>query len=458
MRKSNGNAGSSSPRGRAFFMPLADDDEMPCTGGKEGMKMSESQGFMKSLKCRECGRDYALEATHVCEFDFGPLEVSYDYERIRAVLTREAIESRQRSMWRYRELLPVAGEPTVGQQVGYTPLVKADRLARRLGIRELWIKNDAVNYPTLSFKDRVVSVALSRSVELGFKTVACASTGNLANSVAANAAAAGLDAYVFIPHDLEQGKVVNSLVYGAKVVGIRGHYDEVNRLCAEIAGKYPWAFVNVNMRPYYAEGSKSMGFEIQEQLGWRIPRHTVVCMASGSLLTKIHKSYQEFSKLGIVPATPWKIHGAQATGCNPITQAQKAGLDFFKPQKPNTIAKSLAIGTPADGFYALKVMKETGGHGEDVTDDEIREGIRLLAECEGIFAETAGGVTVGVAKKLIAQGKIPADESAVLCITGNGLKTLDAVVGHVGEPRDIRPSLREFEGLLTSMTGALATA
>ncbi|MEI6341785.1 MAG: threonine synthase [Verrucomicrobiota bacterium] len=420
--------------------------------------MSESQGFMKSLKCRECGRDYALEATHVCEFDFGPLEVSYDYERIRAVLTREAIESRQRSMWRYRELLPVAGEPTVGQQVGYTPLVKADRLARRLGIRELWIKNDAVNYPTLSFKDRVVSVALSRSVELGFKTVACASTGNLANSVAANAAAAGLDAYVFIPHDLEQGKVVNSLVYGAKVVGIRGHYDEVNRLCAEIAGKYPWAFVNVNMRPYYAEGSKSMGFEIQEQLGWRIPRHTVVCMASGSLLTKIHKSYQEFSKLGIVPATPWKIHGAQATGCNPITQAQKAGLDFFKPQKPNTIAKSLAIGTPADGFYALKVMKETGGHGEDVTDDEIREGIRLLAECEGIFAETAGGVTVGVAKKLIAQGKIPADESAVLCITGNGLKTLDAVVGHVGEPREIRPSLREFEGLLTSMTGALATA
>ncbi|MEY3275566.1 MAG: hypothetical protein RL153_832 [Verrucomicrobiota bacterium] len=420
--------------------------------------MSESQGFMRSLKCRECGRDYPLGATHVCEFDFGPLEVAYDYERIRKVLTRDVIQARPRSMWRYRELLPVAGEPTVGRQVGYTPLVKADRLARRLGIRELWIKNDAVNFPTLSFKDRVVSVALSRSVELGFKTVACASTGNLANSVAANAAAAGLDAYVFIPHDLEQGKVVNSLVYGAKVVGIRGHYDEVNRLCAEIAGKYPWAFVNVNMRPYYAEGSKSMGFEIQEQLGWRIPRHTVVCMASGSLLTKIHKSYQEFSKLGIVDATPWVIHGAQATGCNPITQAQKAGLDFFKPQKPNTIAKSLAIGTPADGFYALKVMKETGGHGEDVTDDEIREGIRLLAECEGIFAETAGGVTVGVAKKLIAQGKIPADESAVLCITGNGLKTLDAVVGHVGETREIRPSLREFEGLLASMQGAMATA
>ena len=410
--------------------------------------MSEKNGFMKALKCRECGREYPLTATHVCEFDFGPLEVAYDYERIGGTLNRETILSRPKSMWRYRELLPVAGEPTVGRQVGYTPLVKADRLAKRLGIRELWIKNDAVNYPTLSFKDRVVSVALSRSVELGFKTVACASTGNLANSVAANAAAAGLDAYVFIPSDLEQGKVLNSLVYGANVVGIKGHYDEVNRLCAEIAGKYGWAFVNVNMRPYYAEGSKSMGFEIQEQLDWQVPDHTVVCMASGSLLTKIHKSYQEFTKLGIVPEKKWRIHGAQATGCSPITAAQKAGLEFFKPVKPNTIAKSLAIGTPADGFYALKVMKETGGFGEDVTDDEIREGIRLLAECEGIFAETAGGVTVGVAKKLIAQGKIGADQSAVLCITGNGLKTLEAMTGHVGNTREIRPSLREFEAVL----------
>ena len=320
---------------------------------------------MRALKCRECGREYPLEATHVCEFDFGPLEVAYDYELIRKTLNRPTILSRPQTMWRYRELLPIAGEPTVGAKVGYTPLVKADRLARCLGIRELWIKNDAVNYPTLSFKDRVVSVALSRSVELGFQTVACASTGNLANSVAANAASAGLKCYVFIPSDLEQGKVINSLIYGANVVGIRGHYDEVNRLCAEIAGKYGWAFVNVNMRPYYAEGSKSMGFEIQEQLGWRIPEHTVVCMASGSLLTKIHKSYQEFSKLGLTEATPWKIHGAQATGCSPITTAQKAGLDFFKPVKPNTIAKSLAIGTPADGFYALKVMKETGGHGCD---------------------------------------------------------------------------------------------
>jgi threonine synthase len=410
--------------------------------------MSKDHGFMKALKCRECGREYPLEATHVCEFDFGPLEVAYDYARIKKSLTRKHIESRPQTMWRYRELLPVAGEPTVGFQVGYTPLVKADRLAKRLGIRELWIKNDTVNYPTLSFKDRVVSVALSRSRELGFKTVACASTGNLANSVAANAAAAGLEAYVFIPSDLEHSKIVNSLVYGANVVGIKGHYDEVNRLCAEIAGKYGWAFVNVNMRPYYAEGSKSMGFEIAEQLGWQAPQHTVIPMASGSLLTKIHKAYQEFAKLGLIAQSPWKIHGAQATGCSPISVAQKAGLDFFKPVKPDTIAKSLAIGTPADGFYALRVMKETGGHAEDITDDEVREGIRLLAECEGIFAETAGGVTVGVARKLIAQGKIPADDSAVLCITGNGMKTIDAIEKHVGAPREIRPSLREFEALL----------
>jgi threonine synthase len=412
--------------------------------------MEKNEGFMRALKCRECGREYPLTANHVCEFDFGPLEVSYDYSRIQTVLTREAIQSRPKSMWRYRELLPVADGPTVGLQVGFTPLVKADRLAKKLGIRELWIKNDTVNYPTLSFKDRVVSVALSRAKELGFNTVACASTGNLANSVAANAASAGLKAYVFIPSDLEQGKIINSLIYGANVIAIKGHYDEVNRLCAEIAGKFGWAFVNVNMRPYYAEGSKSMGYEIMEQLGWKIPRHTVVCMASGSLLTKIQKSYQEFIKLGLAEQSEFKIHGAQATGCSPISTAQKAGLDFFKPVKPNTIAKSLAIGTPADGFYALKVMKETGGSAEDVTDDEIREGIRLLAETEGIFAETAGGVTVGVARKLIALGRIPANESAVLCITGNGLKTLDAVNGHVGQPREIKPSLREFEGLIAA--------
>jgi threonine synthase len=353
-------------------------------------------------------------------------------------------------MWRFRELLPVADEPTVGTQVGYTPLVKADRLAKWLGVREAWVKNDAVNYPTLSFKDRVVSVALSRAKELGFKTVACASTGNLANSVAANAASAGLDAIVFIPADLEKGKILNSLIYGARVVAIRGHYDEVNRLCAEIAGKYGWAFVNVNMRPYYAEGSKSMAYEVTEQLGWNLPQHTVVPMASGSLLTKIHKGYQELIQLGLARDTKPTVHGAQATGCSPISVAFKQGMDFFKPVKPDTIAKSLAIGTPADGFYALKVMKETGGASDDVTDDEIREAMSALAECEGIFTETAGGVTVGVAKKLVASGKIPAEDSVVLCVTGNGLKTLDAVQGHVGKPAEIKPSLREFEQLIES--------
>jgi threonine synthase len=412
--------------------------------------MSEQHGYMKALKCRECGREYPLTATHVCEFDFGPLEVGYDYERIKKSLTKAAIESRPKTMWRYRELLPIAGEPTVGPLVGFTPLVKADRLAKALGIRELWVKNDAVNYPTLSFKDRVVSVALTRSKELGFDTVACASTGNLANAVAAQAASAGLKSYVFIPHDLEQGKILNSLIYGARVISIKGHYDEVNRLCAEIAGKFGWAFVNVNMRPYYAEGSKSMAYEIAEQLGWRIPPHTVVPMASGSLLTKIQKGYQEFLKLGLVPETEYAVHGAQATGCSPISAAQKAGLDFFKPVKPNTIAKSLAIGTPADGFYALRVMRDTRAAAEDVTDDEIRDAIKLLAEAEGIFAETAGGVTVGVAKKLIASGRIPREDSAVLCVTGNGLKTLDAVDGYLCKPREIKPSLREFEALLAS--------
>jgi len=410
--------------------------------------MSDKHGYMKALKCRECGREYPLTATHVCEFDFGPLEVAYDYERIKKSLTRAAIAARPKTMWRYRELLPVAGEPTVGTQAGFTPLVKADRLAKQLGVREVWIKNDAVNFPTLSFKDRVVSVALSRSRELGFQTVACASTGNLANAVSAQAASAGLKAYVFIPSDLEQSKILNSLIYGANVIGIKGHYDEVNRLSAEIAGKFEWAFVNINMRPYYAEGSKSMAYEIVEQLGWRTPQHTVIPMASGSLLTKIHKGYQELVKVGLVADTQPKIYGAQATGCSPISTPQKAGLDFFKPVKPNTIAKSLAIGTPADGFYALRVMRETGGAADDVTDDEIREAIQLLAETEGIFTETAGGVTVGVAKKLIASGKIPREDSVVICVTGNGLKTLDAVEKSVGKPREIKPSLREFEALL----------
>jgi len=412
--------------------------------------------YFTHLRCRECGRQYPKAAVHVCDFDFGPLEAAYDYDAIRSVLTRKVIESRDESMWRYRELLPIDGEPTVGTQVGFTPLVKADRLARRLGVRELYIKNDTVNYPTLSFKDRVVSVALSRAREMGFKVVACASTGNLANSVAANAASAGLKSYVLIPADLEQGKVLGSLVYGTNVIGIHGAYDQVNRLCSEIAGKYGWGFVNVNLRPYYAEGSKSMGFEIAEQLGWKLPRHTVAPMASGSLLTKISKAYTEFQKLGLIDATErYTIHGAQAAGCSPISAAFKRGTDIVKPvQKPDTIAKSLAIGTPADGYYAIHVMRETGGGAEDCTDDEIVEGIRMLAECEGIFAETAGGVTVACARKLIQSGKIPANESAVLCITGNGLKTQEAILGKCGEARLIKPSLREFEELIAGEVAA----
>src|SRR2546426_582192 len=322
---------------------------------------------MKALVCRECGKEYPTKAIHVCDMCFGPLEVKYNYEEIKKTISRRKIEDGPLSMWRYIDLLPVEGVATVGPHAGFTPMVRARNLAAYLGLDELYLKNDTVNYPSLSFKDRVVSVALSRARELGFETVACASTGNLANSVAAQAAAAGLRAYVFIPSDLEQGKILNSLIYGANVISIKGHYDEVNRLCAEIAGKFGWAFVNVNMRPYYAEGSKSMGYEIMEQLEWKVPKHTVVCMASGSLLTKIQKSYQEFIKLGLVSETVFQIHGAQATGCSPISTAQKAGRDFFKPVKPNTIAKSLAIGTPADGFYALKAMKETGGSAEDVT-------------------------------------------------------------------------------------------
>jgi threonine synthase len=415
--------------------------------------------FFSYLKCRECGRQYPKKAVHVCEFDFGPLEADYNYDLIKHAVSRELIESRPQSMWRYRELLPIDGDPTVGLNTGFTPLVKADRLARALGVRELYVKNDAFNYPTLSFKDRVVSVALSRAKELGFKIVACASTGNLANSVAAHAAGAGLKSYVLIPADLEQSKVLNSLVYGTQVIGIHGAYDQVNRLCSEIAGKYGWGFVNVNLRPYYAEGSKTMGFEIAEQLGWRAPRHTVVPMASGSLLTKVAKAYQEAMKVGLIDEQSFVMHGAQATGCNPITAAFKAGTDLIRPvPKPKTIAKSLAIGTPADGYYAVNVVRPSGGACEDASDEEIIEGIRLLAETEGIFAETAGGVTVACAKKLIAQGKIPANESAVLCITGHGLKTAEAVAPHLPAPRLINPSLREFEALIANDAALRAAA
>ena len=418
--------------------------------------MSEHQTFFSNLKCRECGSLYPKEAIHICEFDFGPLEAAYDYDLIAKHINRKVIESRPQTMWRYRELLPIDGNPTVGEQVGYTPLVRADRLAAHLGVDELYIKNDTVNYPTLSFKDRVVSVALSRAKELGFKIVACASTGNLANSVAANAAAAGLTSYVLIPANLEKSKIVGSLVYGTQVIGIEGAYDQVNRLCSEIAGKYGWGFVNVNLRPYYAEGSKSMGFEIAEQLGWKLPKHTVIPMASGSLLTKIHKAYKEFIRVGILDEQSFSVHGAQASGCSPISEAHKKHSDIVKPvPNPNTIVKSLAIGTPADGYYAIRSMTETGGSAEDCTDEEVIRGIRDLAEYAGIFSETAGGVTVACARKLIDTGKIPRNESIVLCITGHGLKTQEAIHGHVGEPRIINPSLREFEALIANDAAVL---
>jgi threonine synthase len=409
----------------------------------------DNNPLFSHLQCRECGRRYPKDAIHVCEFDFGPLEAAYDYSAIAQQISRAKIEARPQSMWRYRELLPIEGEPLVGKHTGFTPLVRADRLAERLGVKELYIKNDAANFPTLSFKDRVVAVALTRAKELGMDTVACASTGNLANAVAAHAASVGLRSYVLIPSDLEQSKILNSLVYGTNVIAIEGAYDQVNRLCSEVAGKYGWGFVNVNLRPYYAEGSKTMGFEIIEQLSWKIPRHTVICMASGSLLTKIHKAYQEFGKVGLVQETPYSIYGAQAAGCAPISTAVKNNTETVRPvSKPQTIAKSLSIGTPADGYYAIRAMKQTGGTAEDCSDEEIISAIRLLAETEGIFAETAGGVTLACAQKLIANGAIPRDESIVLCITGYGLKTQEAIAGHLGSPTVIRPNLRAFESLL----------
>lgn len=407
--------------------------------------------YAKALKCRECGHEYPKEPTHVCEFCFGPLEVVYDYEKIKGDISRELIESRSPNMWRYRELLPVDKDPAVGQQVGYTPLLKADRLAKVFGAKELYIKNDAVNYPTLSFKDRVVSVALSKAKEFGFKVVSCASTGNLANSVAANAAAAGLDSYVFIPYDLEHTKVMGTIVYGTQLVGIHGTYDDVNRLCSEIAGKYNWAFVNINMRPYYAEGSKSMGYEIAEQLGWKTPQNVVIPMASGSLLTKIHKAFEEMVKVDLIEKNDAKVYGAQATGCSPISTAVKNEWDIFKPVKPDTIAKSLAIGNPADGFYAARSIKGTGAWSEDVSDEEVIQGMKLLAETEGVFAETAGGVTVACAKKLYETGRINKNESTVLCITGNGLKTQEAMVDHLSKPPEIKPTLKDFDALVEKL-------
>lgn len=405
-------------------------------------------GYVNGLKCRECGREYPIDPLYVCEFCFGPLEAVYNYVDIKKVLTKEVVEARGKNLWRYKELLPIEGEPQVGLTSGFTPLVRVDNLAKELGVNELYVKDDTVVHPTLSFKDRVVAVALTKAKEFGFDTVACASTGNLAHSVSAHGAKAGFRRFVFIPSTLEPSKIVASLVYEPNLVAVDGNYDDVNRLCTEIANKYRWAFVNINIRPFYAEGSKTLGFEIVEQLGWKAPDNVVVPCASGSLLTKIWKAFKEFRELGLIDKLETKMFAAQAAGCGPISTAIKAGTDIIKPVKPQTIAKSLAIGNPADGYYAVKVVNESGGFGDDVTDGEIIEGMKLLARTEGIFSETAGGVTIATAKKLIKQGKIGKNDITVICITGNGLKTQESLSGYTKEVHYIKPSLSSFEEIL----------
>ncbi len=405
--------------------------------------------FVLGLKCRECGREYQQEPIHVCEFCFGPLEVRYDYTAIGRSISREAIQKRPASMWRYRELIPVDRDPVVGLDNGFTPLVHAKNLGRQLGMPHLYIKNDAVCHPTLSFKDRVVAAAVNKALEFGYDTVACASTGNLANSVAAHAAAAGLKSYIFIPADLEAGKVMGTSIYDPNILGIEGSYDDVNRFCSEVAAVYKWAFVNINIRPFYGDGSKTYGYEIAEQLGWKAPDAYVSPVAGSSLITKIYKSFKELEMLGLLESeVATKVYAAQASGCSPVTTAIKAGKTEFTPVKPSTIAKSIAIGNPADGYYGIKVVNETGGWGEDVTDDEVVEGMRLLARTEGIFTETAGGVTVAVTKKLVEQGKLDPEGTTVIAITGQGLKTREAVADLLTPPTIIEPRLGAFEATM----------
>ncbi len=396
------------------------------------------------LKCRECGREYSLEPIHVCEYCFGPLEVVYDYDEIKKKVSREKIQEGPKSLWRYIDLLPVE-EPRVGLSAGFTPLKKAENLGKLLGLENLYIKDDSVNHPTLSFKDRVVSVAISKAIEFGFDTVACASTGNLANSVASHSAQAGLNCFVFIPANLESQKIYGSLVFAPTVVAVEGTYDDVNRLCSEIANELQWAFVNINIRPFYAEGSKTLAFEVVEQLGWRAPDAVVAPAASGSLITKIWKGLKELVRVGLIEEMNTRVYGAQAEGCSPIAQAWKEGRDFIKPVRPNTIAKSIAIGNPADGIYALQVTKESKGDWETATDEEIIEGIKLLAETEGIFTETAGGTTRAVLKKLAQKGAFRRDEVVVAYITGNGYKTMEVLDNHLKETIHIKPSLADFK-------------
>lgn len=404
--------------------------------------------YVQSLRGKESGIDYPIEPRTICDADFGPVEVTYDYDAMQGKVTRQSIAAGPQSLWRYRDLLPIEGEPRAGLHSGWTPLVRANRLAKHLGVKELYIKDDSANYPSYSYKDRVVAVAITKAFEFGFDTVGCASTGNLAHSVSAHAAAAGLKACVMVPYDLEAGKMVGMNVFGPQVVRIAGNYDDVNRLCSQIADKYNWAIVNVNLRPFYTEGAKTHGFEIAEQMGWRLPRHTVVPVAGGTILPKIWKAYQEFITLGLVDDNQPAMYGAQAAGCNPIVKALEDEADLFRPQKPNTIAKSIAIGNPADGYYVLKDIRQSGGWGASATDPEILAAIRLLAETEGIFTEPAGGTTMACAIKLIESGRIPRDEPICVCITGNGLKTLEAMDGQFAESRVINAKIADFDQLI----------
>ena len=400
----------------------------------------------EALVCRECDATYPLEARYVCEQCFGPLDVAYDFSDLDPAEARRKIQAGSRGIWRYADFLPFAERPRDPLEPGLTPLIRADRLAERLGLRELWVKNDAAN-PTHSFKDRVVAVALAKARELGFTTVACASTGNLANAVAAHAAAAGLDSYVFVPSDLEEQKLLATGVYGTRLIGVKGNYDDVNRLCTQLCETRPWAFVNVNLRPYYSQGSKTLAFETVEQLGWSLPDRIVGPVASGSLFTKLGRGFSEWIDLGLVEGDLPTFNGSQATGCSPVATAFAEGRDFCVPQRPETIAKSLAIGDPADGPYALDLARETGGAIDSVTDEEIREGIRLLAETTGIFTETAGGVTIATLAKIAGRGDIDRDECVVAYITGEGLKTLDATRDGF-EMHEIEPTIEDLEAEL----------
>ena len=413
--------------------------------------------FVRGLTCHLCGKTYPAEALWVCAECLGPLEVSYDYDAVRSVMTRSLVESRPPSLWRYQELLPVH-EPRTGFHSGFTPLVRATRLARELGISELWIKDDSVNHPTFSYKDRVVSVAATRAVELGFQVFGCASTGNLAGSVAAHAARLGLPCYVFIPNDLEPAKILGAAIYEPHVVAVEGNYDDVNRLCTQIADRYGWGFANINLRAYYAEGAKTMGFEIAEQLGWRFPDHVVSPVAGGTLLPRIHKGLRELRDLGLVTGRLPKIHAAQPSGSAPVVRAIEAGQEFPDPVKPNTIAKSLAIGNPADGFQVVRVVKETGASAAMVSDDEILDAVQLLARTEGIFTEAAGGTTVAATRALVKRGVIKPGESVVICITGNGFKTAEMMFDRVARPTQIGRSLADFDRAIGSRIGEAAAA